>query len=233
MLNKAHPDYVQFPDPNLADDHGFLIHGGNLQPNTLLSAYQQGIFPWFNEGEPILWWSPNPRMILPTGKMHVSRSLQKTIRSKRYRITCNQAFSKVIACCGQPRPMTNQAMESGTWITATMQEAYQALFSSGYAVSIEAWHDDKLVGGLYGVSIAGMFFGESMFSKKPDSSKVALYHLCQFLNDMNVQWIDCQVESPHLMSLGARKIARQDFLDKIASQLQSPIFIDWSQFGRI
>ena len=158
MLSSTHPDYIQFPDPELADDHGFLAHGGDLRVNTLLSAYQQGIFPWFNEGEPILWWSPNPRMILPTKDMHISRSLTKTIRSNRYQITCNTAFADVISACSEPRTPKNKTIEPGTWITPAMKDAYLALFSAGYAVSIEAWEKQQLVGGLYGVSIAGMFF---------------------------------------------------------------------------
>jgi len=212
--------------------------------NTLLSAYQQGIFPWFNDNDPILWWSPNPRMILSTQDIHVSRSLAKTIRSGKFQVTCNTAFDEVISQCSKPRIEKNELTEneseseaeaelennSGTWITADMKQAYNSLFKAGYAVSIETWHEGELVGGLYGVSIAGMYFGESMFSRKNDASKVALHALCQFLDKNNCEWIDCQIESPHLTSLGAINISRNNFIQRVNQKLHAGNTINWSEF---
>lgn len=230
MISKEHPEYIQFPNPNTADEHGFLGHGGDLEINTLLSAYQQGIFPWFNEEDPILWWSPNPRMILSTSELHISRSLSKTIRSGKFTVSCNTAFNEVISQCSKPRVTKSELDPSGSWITADMKQAYNALFQAGYAVSIETWYERELVGGLYGVTIAGMYFGESMFSRKSDASKVALHALCQFLAKNGAEWIDCQVESPHLVSLGATNISRENFIAKIHKQLEANNILNWGDF---
>lgn len=240
MLSQNHPEYVQFPDPKLANKQGFIGHGANLAVNTLVSAYQQGIFPWFSDNEPILWWSPNPRMLLPTSDIHISRSLRKVIQSKHFTITYGKAFEEVIEQCSRPRPTKNREKitsissidGSQTWITQDMKQAYINLHHAGYAQSIECWQGDQLVGGLYGVTIAGMYFGESMFSQSANSSKVALVALCRFLHSQKVKWIDCQIESQHLMSLGAINIDRHEFLERIKKHLVSPIELDWQQFQK-
>ena len=234
MINRQHPDYIEFPNPELANKHGFLAHGGDLNTNTLLSAYQQGIFPWFNDNEPILWWSPDPRMIMPTAGIHISRSLRKTIRSEQFQLTCGQAFDQVIEACSHPRvPAQDFLLEDEspqTWITADMKQAYIQLHQAGFAQSIECWENEKLVGGLYGVTISGMYFGESMFSQSNNSSKVALVALCGFLLEQGIHWIDCQVESQHLVSLGAINIDRNQFIEKIHYRLNNPVAINWDTF---
>jgi len=235
MIDSDHPLYVDFPNPQLADQHGLLAQGANLKVHTLLSAYQQGIFPWFNENQPILWWSPDPRLVLHTDQMYVSRSLKKTIRSNQFSISCGQAFKQVIDQCSQPRESTKTDLlnenESQTWITSSMKDAYIDLHDQGYAQSIECWKNNELVGGLYGVTIAGMFFGESMFSKVSDSSKVALYYLCEFLKKNGTTWLDCQVESNHLSSLGAVNVSRNEFLNMIKLQQLSPKKLVWEEFS--
>ena len=230
MIPKDDPRYLRFPSVTASDAEGFLAHGGDLTPDTLISAYQQGIFPWFNEGRPILWWSPDPRLILKTHTMKCSRSLKKRIRKKDYRVTCNQAFTKVIDTCAEPR--SNQKTD-GTWLSKEMRLAYKELHHKKYAHSIECWQDDELVGGLYGVSINGLFFGESMFSTASDASKVALYYLCHFLNKVNVAWIDCQVESTHLLSLGAEHMTRENFINEIEETLAKTSSIQWHRFAEL
>lgn len=202
----------EFPAVSLAlsSPNGLLAAGGNLSPKWLLSAYRQGIFPWYNEGEPILWWSPNPRCVLWPENLHVSRSLAKSIRNKGIHITRNTAFQAVIAACADWRPGTH-----GTWIDLDMQAAYIKLHQQGFAHSYEAWHQHRLVGGLYGVQLGSVFFGESMFSRSPDASKIAFTQLC---SQSDIRLIDCQLESQHLLSLGATCIAREKFialLDKL------------------
>ena len=235
MIKRHHPEYIEFPDPKLANTHGLLAHGGDLSTATILSAYQQGIFPWFNDNEPILWWSPDPRMILPTADVHISRSLKKTLRSQRFNITCGQAFSEVIDYCSKPRTRDKSInlleVSAQTWLTQDMKTAYIDLHKAGFAQSIECWHDKHLVGGLYGVTIAGMFFGESMFSTENDSSKVALVALCQYLQKHGIHWIDCQVESKHLVSLGAVNISRKNFIKKINYRIENPQEISWTEFN--
>lgn len=227
MIPKDDPRYISFPRVTESDSEGFLAHGGDLEAETLISAYQQGIFPWFNEGQPILWWSPDPRLILRTDKMKCSRSLKKRIRHKEYRISCNEAFAEVINACAAPR--SSQGGE--TWISDDMRQAYETLHKQQYAHSIECWQDDRLVGGLYGICVGGLFFGESMFSKATDASKVALYYLCQFLNKENTPWIDCQVESDHLLSLGAELIPREQFINDIEQSLNKSPIIQWHKFA--
>ena len=229
MLQKDDPRYLRFPSVTASDAEGFLAHGGNLAPETLISAYQQGIFPWFNEGQPILWWSPDPRLILKTNQMKCSRSLRKRIRKQEYQVTCDQVFTDVIDACAAPR--SKQAGE--TWLSNQMRQAYKSLHRLQYAHSIECWREDELVGGLYGVSINGLFFGESMFSTSTDASKVALYYLCQFLNKENVPWIDCQVESTHLLSLGAQHIDRGEFIKEIEESLIKTLPIQWHMFAEV
>lgn len=227
MLSRNDPGYVRFPDANHADASGLLAHGGDLRPKTLLSAYQQGLFPWFDDDQPILWWSPDPRMVLRPKQFKLSRSLRKTLRKDLFSVTCDQSFQGVIQACSEPR----RGIEHGTWITSDMQQAYLHLHDLGYAHSIECWQDKKLVGGLYGVCIQNMFFGESMFSRQRDASKVALFYLCRFLQQQQVEWIDCQVASEHLLSLGAENISRDEFLLDLQQGLQQNGKIVWQDFA--
>ncbi|PCI21480.1 MAG: leucyl/phenylalanyl-tRNA--protein transferase [Piscirickettsiaceae bacterium] len=205
-------DLDPFPSLHCAleEPNGLLAAGGSLRPERLLNAYQQGIFPWFEDDQPILWWSPNPRMVLKPNEIHISRSLKKTINKDIYTCTIDNAFNDVILACSETRHQ-----QHGTWITASMIDAYNALFKLGHAHSIEVWSDDLLVGGLYGISIGQVFFGESMFSRQSDTSKVAFAYLCQQLEQWNYQLIDCQVASPHLVSLGASTMSRIEFSQKL------------------
>lgn len=199
-----------FPDPEKATADGLLAVGGNLSTEQLLLAYNSGIFPWFEDGQPILWWSPDPRMVLFPEKFKVSKSLWKTLRSEKFKITSNQNFEEVIAnCASVPRKG-----QGGTWITQEMQEAYLELHRAGHAVSVEVWESDRLVGGLYGINLSQkkVFCGESMFSLASDASKVAFYHLSEYLKAKNYKFIDCQIYNSHLESLGAEEMAREGFL---------------------
>ena len=193
-------------DHALKDPNGLLAAGGDLTAERLLEAYSQGIFPWFNEGEPILWWSPDPRMVLFPNELKISPSMRKTLRKKTYQIQTDAHFTQVMEACAQPRK--NQA---GTWIHPQMIAAYTALHEMGWAHCVETWIDDQLVGGLYGVSIGRIFFGESMFSLRPNASKIAFVHLVQQLQQWQFDLIDCQVRTSHLASLGAREISRGQF----------------------
>lgn len=207
---------IRFPDPAqaLSDPDGLLAVGGDLRPETLLKAYRNGIFPWYSDGQPILWWSPDPRLILPPDELHLSRSLRKTLRRGRFEVSLDCDFEAVIKACAQPRAAL-QADQQGTWITEDMQQAYIRLHRLGHAHSVESWLDGKLVGGLYGVAIGPVFFGESMFARVSDASKVAFAHLCRQLQGWNYTLIDCQVVTDHLVSLGARSIPREDFIQRI------------------
>ncbi len=192
----------------LTEPNGLLAAGGDLSPERILAAYRQGIFPWFSPGEPILWWSPDPRMVLFPAELKVSRSLAKVLRNRPYEVRLDTAFAAVIgACAGTPRDG-----QHGTWITAEMQAAYGKLHELGYAHSVEVWMDGKLVGGLYGMALGRTFYGESMFSWRTDASKIALAHLCMHLQRQGFGIIDCQMETQHLASLGARPIPRSDFV---------------------
>ncbi len=197
-----------FPNVSQADEDGLLAMGGDLNLDTLVSAYSQGIFPWFNEGSPILWWSPDPRMTLRPSDIRVSRSLKKALKGK-FKVSCDRSFEPVITGCALRGDGTKQ---EPTWITQSMHRAYLDLFASGYAHSVEVWNQDRLVGGLYGVVLGTVFFGESMFSTERDASKVALVFLCQHLSNQGFELIDCQVYSDHLRSLGAREISRDKFM---------------------
>jgi leucyl/phenylalanyl-tRNA--protein transferase len=197
----------------LGEPNGLLAAGGELSPPWLLAAYQRGIFPWFSAGEPILWWSPDPRMVLEPTAIKISRSLTKTLRNAAYEVRLDTAFTEVIAACAAS-PRNGQ---SGTWITREMQEAYRELHRLGYAHSVETWIDGCLVGGLYGIAIGRAFFGESMFAHRRDASKIALAHLCLYLKREEFGIIDCQMETSHLASLGARPIPRSEFLARIAA----------------
>jgi leucyl/phenylalanyl-tRNA---protein transferase len=190
----------------LADPDGLLAAGGTLDAARLIDAYRQGIFPWSSDGQPLLWWSPDPRMVLFADEFRVSRSLRKRIREGRLEIRVDTAFDEVMAACAEPRDG-----QAGTWITAAMRRAYGDLHRLGYAHSVEAWRDGCLAGGLYGVAIGRVFFGESMFARATDASKVALAHLVAMLREQGVPIIDCQQQTSHLASLGARPIPRAEF----------------------
>ena len=195
----------------LREPNGLLAAGGDLSPQRLLAAYRRGIFPWFSAGEPLLWWSPDPRMVLFPGELKISRSLAKTLRNADYEVRLDTAFGDVIrACARKPR-----AGQSGTWITPEMQQAYRELHRLGYAHSVETWIAGKLAGGLYGIAIGQVFYGESMFADARDASKIALAHLCAYLKLRGFGIIDCQMETRHLASLGARPIPRCDFVARL------------------
>jgi leucyl/phenylalanyl-tRNA--protein transferase len=204
-------------DRALQDPNGLLAAGGDLSPERLLDAYIHGIFPWFGDDDPVLWWSPDPRMVLYTAEVHISRSLRKRIRSGRIRVTLDSCFKDVMAGCAAPR-----RGQDGTWITDEMTDAYLRLFELGYAHSVEAWEDDALVGGLYGVSVGRMFYGESMFSRVPDASKVALVSLVTQIGRWGFPCVDCQMSTGHLFSLGAREIPRATFLRHVRSLVRQP-----------
>jgi leucyl/phenylalanyl-tRNA--protein transferase len=201
----------------LRNPNGLLCGGASLSPERLLDAYRQGIFPWYSGDEPILWWSPDPRMVLFCDELKVSRSLAKSIRNKGFEIRIDSAFSGVIKACAEPRKD-----EPGTWLGKEMQAAYLALHKAGHAHSFETWHDDGLVGGLYGVAIGRAFYGESMFSRASDASKVALVALVETLRARGFPMIDCQQRTPLLASLGAREIPRRQFLRRLAALVNYP-----------
>jgi leucyl/phenylalanyl-tRNA---protein transferase len=206
-----------FPAPETADPQGIVCAGGNLSPGLLLSAYRRGIFPWFSEGEPILWWSPDPRFVLFTDELHVSESMRKLLRRRSYELALDRDFPAVIrACSSSPRPG-----QDGTWITEGMTQAYIELHRLGYAHSVEARLGGELVGGLYGVAIGGMFFGESMFSRADDASKAAFIPLVWRLRDEGFTLIDSQVYTDHLAGLGAREIPRSEYLRLLADRLSA------------
>lgn len=213
LMENSAPD--AFPDVELAltQPNGLLAVGGDLRPERLLCAYRRGIFPWFSDGQPILWWTPNPRTVLLPDEIRIRRSLRKVIRQERFEIRVNHAFEQVIRACSAPRKQQND-----TWITSEMVDAYVSLHRAGFAHSIEAWTGDELVGGLYGVAIGRVFFGESMFSRAADASKVALVHLAGLDFDL----IDCQLPSAHLYSMGARDLPRIDFTSALARLCPTP-----------
>ncbi len=197
-----------FPDPATAarEPDGLLAVGGDLTPERLLAAYGQGIFPWYETGQPILWWSPDPRAVLLPSRLHVSRSLRRTLRSDRYRVSVDEAFEAVIDGCANTRAV------SGTWITPEMRSAYLHLHELGYAHAVETWDGPELVGGLYGIGLGRVFFGESMFSYATDASKVALVKLVRVVESRGLELIDCQVSTRHLTSLGSELMPRADFV---------------------
>lgn len=204
-------DALVFPDPRLADDDGLLAAGGDLSVARLELAYRSGIFPWYSEGRPILWWCPSPRFALLPEELHVGRSLAKAVRRRPYRITLDRAFAEVLDRCARaPRPG-----QHGTWITKDMRRAYIELNRRGLAHSVEAWQDDVLVGGLYGVAIGKAYFGESMFATAPDASKIAFVELVDRLRRWGVSIIDCQVHTDHLERFGARMFELDDFLGRV------------------
>ncbi len=220
-------DRLGFPPPRLASREGLLAVGGDLSLERLILAYRNGIFPWYSDGEPILWWSPDPRLVLYPSNLKISKSLNKTIRKKQFHITMDTAFNRVIEACAH----IHRRHDRGTWITREMIRAYQELHTAGYAHSVEAWHDGILAGGLYGVSLGGSFFGESMFTKISNASKVALAALCGHLGRLAFDLIDCQVSSLHLMRMGAGEIGRNRFLDLLAVSMQRPDRIGKWRYG--
>lgn len=217
MIPWLHPLRIDFPPVNeaLEDPNGLLAAGGDLSAERILAAYRQGIFPWYNPDEPILWWSPDPRCVLFPDELHVSRSLRKAARRGDYRLTLDTAFERVIQSCAAPR-----GGQPGTWISVDMQHAYCRLHLLGHAHSVELWREGALVGGLYGIALGGVFFGESMFSTQSNASKIAFVHLVEQLKEWGYAMIDCQVYSDHLASLGAREIPRRQFIDKLRTALR-------------
>jgi len=209
-----------FPPVTRASKEGLLAVGGDLGGARLLAAYRGGIFPWFGPGEPIMWWAPDPRMVLFPRNIHISRSLHKLLRKKLLPVTVNRDFPSVIAACAAPR--RKNSGDGGTWITPAMQRAYQRLHRRGFAHSVEVWRDGVLAGGLYGVAIGRAFFGESMFSSGGGESKVALVHLARQLAAWDFAFIDCQLPSAHLAGMGAREIAREEFMRRLALAVRRP-----------
>jgi leucyl/phenylalanyl-tRNA--protein transferase len=201
----------------LREPNGLLAAGGDLSAQRLLDAYRQGIFPWFSEGDPVLWWSPDPRMVMFPAELKVSRSLRKTLRCHRYEIRTDSHFRAVMEACAAPREG-----HDGTWICGAMVAAYTELYERGYAHSVETWIDGELAGGLYGVALGRMFYGESMFSRKTDSSKIAFVHLVRQLERWSFAMIDCQMKTSHLASLGAREIPRAEFAQRLAQLIDLP-----------
>ena len=211
-LDEQDPDWFPPTYTALAEPNGLLAAGGDLSPRRLVGAYRRGIFPWFEVDQPILWWSPNPRFVLTPSKLKVSRSLAKRVRQERFEIRFDTTFTDVMRACAAPRP--NQ---SDTWITTGMYAAYTRLHELGIAHSAESWKDGQLVGGLYGLALGRVFFGESMFHRTTDASKVAFVELCRRLEHAGFELIDCQVETPHLASLGALHIDRDEFESRVAT----------------
>lgn len=206
----------------LRDPDGLLAIGGDLSPVTLLDAYQRGIFPWYSSGQPILWWSPNPRCVLELDNLRISGSLKKTLRKGIYQVSFNRCFDRVIEACSKPR-----REREDTWITQDMSEAYIQLHRMAHAISVETWHRGELAGGLYGVFIGRVFFGESMFSYMTDASKVALVHLVEELKNKQFRIIDCQVHSRHLQSMGATPMARDLFVNLLNHYCVPATSYDW------
>ncbi len=215
-----------FPDVNAAlrEPDGLLAIGGTLDKARLLDAYRKGIFPWYSTGQPVLWWSPDPRCVLELDELKISRSLARTLRRKAFQVSFNRAFAEVIAACGRVR-----GRAADTWITREMQTAYTRLYHAGYALSVEIWIEGRLVGGLYGVAIGRVFFGESMFSHVSDASKVALCHLVQALKQRDFRLIDCQVYSKHLQTLGATPMPRAQFVNILQNYCAPERTHQWPQ----
>ncbi len=211
-------DKYTFPPAHLAEKEGLLAIGGDLEPERILTAYKNGIFPWYSEDEPILWWSPNPRLVLFPEELKISKSLRKVINKEKFTITMDLAFKDVVKACAQVRLQKDE----GTWITDEMINAYSKLHTMGYAHSVEAWQEDRLVGGLYGLSLGKCFFGESMFSTVSNASKVAFAQFVAHLISLDFDLIDCQVKTDHLVRFGAREIPRKKFLDQLERSLRHP-----------
>lgn len=224
MLTWLQRDSLDFPplDRALREPNGLLAAGGDLSAERLVQAYRHGCFPWYQDGQPILWWSPDPRTVLFPNELHVSRSLRKLLRQAHYQVTFDQAFTSVIQACAAPRDYAD-----GTWITMSMQRAYLELHRRGIAHSVEVWRDQQLVGGLYGLAIGQLFFGESMFSREDNASKVGFVTLVEQLNAWGFVLVDCQMPTQHLHSFGARAIARSDFADYLKRHLDQSTSANW------
>ncbi len=213
-----------FPEANsaLRDPDGLLAIGGDLSHHRLLDAYRRGIFPWYSQGQPILWWSPDPRCVLDPNELIISRNLKKTLKKNIFNVTFNQAFDHVIKGCAQPRKGS-----ADTWITTDIIQSYTSLHQEGHAISVECWLNSELVGGLYGIVIDRIYFGESMFSRATDASKIALVHLVQELKARNFRLIDCQIFSKHLKSLGAKPVPRNFFISALKHYCNQTVIYDW------
>ena len=211
-------DDLVFPPPDYADPSGLLAVGGDLSSERLLEGYRVGIFPWYSEDQPILWWSPDPRFVLELDEFRVSRSLRRTLNKRIFQVTLDRMFEEVIQACASAA----RKGQKGTWITEEMQQAYIKLHGLGYAHSVETWCEEKLVGGLYGVSLGRAFFGESMFHGKTDASKVALAELIEHLKRWQFQFIDAQMATEHMASLGAKEMPRRIFLKRLKGALRHP-----------
>ncbi len=224
MLTWLQRDDLSFPplEKAMREPNGLLAAGGDLSPERLLAAYRHGCFPWYQEGQPLLWWSPDPRTVLFPEELHVSRSLRKTLRQETFTVTFDRAFQAVIEGCAGPRRYAD-----GTWITTPMQNAYLALHRLGVAHSVEVWQDGRLVGGLYGLAMGQLFFGESMFSRATDASKVGFVTLVERLRDWGFKLIDCQMPTQHLASFGARAIPREAFAEALSRYLDGPGTTQW------
>jgi leucyl/phenylalanyl-tRNA--protein transferase len=224
MLTWLSRDSLDFPplDNALREPNGLLAAGGDLSPERLIKAYRHGCFPWYQDGQPLLWWSPDPRTVLFPDQLHVSRSLQKVLRHGEFRVTFDQAFDAVIQACAGPRSYAD-----GTWITSPMQAAYRALHQRGVAHSVEVWHHEELVGGLYGLAMGQLFFGESMFSRASNASKVGFVELVNRLKDWGFVMIDCQMPTQHLQRFGATAISRQQFYGYLQRHLDQPNTANW------
>jgi leucyl/phenylalanyl-tRNA--protein transferase len=203
-------------DTALRDPDGLLAAGLELTPQRILDAYRQGIFPWFSEGQPVLWWSPDPRMVLVPSEIRVTPSTRKVLRNRPYEVRCDTAFEAVMRACAEPREG-----QAGTWISDHMIAAYGALHMQGWAHSVDTWVDGELAGGLYGLALGKMFYGESMFSRARDTSKIALVHLARYLESQGYALIDCQMNTAHLASMGGREIARSEFCRVLSQSVQS------------
>lgn len=197
-----------FPSPRSANEHGVVAYGGDLNPNRITQAYKQGIFPWFESDDNLLWWSPNPRMILYPEKIKISKSLKSVIKKNIFKVTFNKDFEEVIESCSNIKRLG----QKGTWITSGLKESFLQLHEKGLAMSVEVWKDSKIVGGLYGLDLGNVFCGESMFSKSSNASKVALVYLSSELRKNNYKFIDCQIPTEHLKSMGGEEVSRDDFL---------------------
>jgi leucyl/phenylalanyl-tRNA--protein transferase len=233
MLDQEHyhiaqlgADYI-FPDPRNAFEEGLLAFGGDLSANRLLTAYRSGIFPWYSEGDPILWWSPDPRLLLYPEQFKTRKSFARVLRSGKFSVTFDRDFSGVIGQCA----CVPREGQGGTWLNTHMQEAYRELHAQGFAHSVEVWLEDRVVGGLYGIALGGAFFGESMFSLVSDASKVAFRALSDVLGGRGYDFIDCQMKTEHLMRLGAVEVSRENYLNQLEkSLLKSSDVGDWHDF---
>ncbi|WP_187647214.1 leucyl/phenylalanyl-tRNA--protein transferase [Nitrosophilus labii] len=227
LIPRISPYSFIFPDPRNSSKEGLVAFGGDLDPNRVLSAYKKGIFPWYNEGDPILWWSPDPRLVLYPHKLKISRSLKKILKKNIFEVKVDTAFYEVIKSC----QTVKRREQEGTWILPEIVEVFTKLHHMGFAHSIEVYKDGELVGGLYGLSLGAAFFGESMFSKVSDTSKVALVKLVEISTKLGFNFIDCQISSDHLKKMGAEEISRERFLDELEIAMQKPSKIGKWELG--